>query len=181
MHRLRFTMNRAPVGKERPRVNTKTGQIYTPTKTVKYERELGKLARQKRIDYGASSFEPWPMRAGLYLVEVIPYVESNGAPDGDNVFKCVDGLNKILWDDDRYVAGAFAKPRISARPRVEYDIIAVPVSSIRMPIEDEHAMVRRARIRTGIISAAHGLEGDEDFDSVIAEIAALVDLARGTL
>ena len=181
MHRLRFTMNRAPVGKERPRVDRRSGRIYTPSKTAKFERDLGKLARQKRIEYGAASSDPWPMRASLYLVEVIPYVESNGAPDGDNVFKCVDGLNKILWDDDRYVAGAFAKPRISARPRVEYDIIAIPAASIRMPVAEEHAMVRRARIRTGIISAAHGLEGDEDFDSVIAEIAALVDLARGNM
>jgi Holliday junction resolvase RusA-like endonuclease len=173
-------MHQAPVGKERPRVG-KGGHIYTPAKTVKFERELGKLGKLKRIEYGLQNLEPWPMHAGLYMVEVIPYKEANGGPDGDNIFKCIDGLNKILWADDRYVSGAFAKPRISARPRVEYDIIAVPMGMVRLPVQEEHELLRRARLRASIISAARGLEEGEELDDVLRELTALVDLERGSL
>lgn len=177
MHRLRFTMHEAPVGKERPRLG-KGGVIYTPTKTRKFERRLGELGRQMRHEYAKSTGQIWPMHAGLYIVEVIPYTDSNAAPDGDNIFKCIDGLNKILWADDRYVSGTFAKPRISARPRIEYDVMAVSAASIRLPPAEEHAQLRLAKIRAGIISAGRGLEDGEPLEAVLGEIAALVDLAR---
>lgn len=38
--KYRFEIKERAIGKERPRVNTKTGEVYTPTKTSSFEEKV---------------------------------------------------------------------------------------------------------------------------------------------
>jgi len=110
-----FEMIGDPVGKARPRMNTRTGRAYTPTNTKLYEYSL----RQWFIrEY--PNFKPIESRVKVTIIayfsvpkstskkkkqqmlndEIYPTVK----PDTDNIAKSIlDSLNGIAYLDDKQV------------------------------------------------------------------------------
>lgn len=116
-----FVIPGPPVGKARPRFSRKSGTVYTPTKTVLYERKISKA-------YKAEGGEKYP--GGCYVrVQIRAYfpipklwsrakkelalsgdIRPGKKPDVDNIIKIVlDGLNGIAYDDDKQVVYASCK------------------------------------------------------------------------
>lgn len=118
---LKFAVMGEPIGKGRPRF-TRTGRVYTPTKTMEYENRIKQAAwsAMKR-----QSLEPTEKSVHLELAAYFPIPKSwtkkkkdqaiNGVlkpnkPDIDNILKAVlDGCNKIVYIDDAQVYSTRAK------------------------------------------------------------------------
>lgn len=104
------------LGPPRPKARARAcsnGKHVTPQKTRDYERLVGSIAgiqrpRQWRLD-------------GTYRVEVRAYFGNARCRDVDNVAKSVlDGLNRVLWHDDRQVVRVVSEKHIDRlRPRIE--------------------------------------------------------------
>lgn len=105
-----FTIPGRPHGKERPRAGQ--GRIYTPGKTVSFERQVGSLA---------APLFPAPFVGPVSLSVVATFAmpaswskrkraELRGCyhlqkPDSSNIVKAIeDGLNLIAYADDAQVA-----------------------------------------------------------------------------
>lgn len=108
-----FTIPGKPFGKERPRA-TRQGRIFTPARTVSFERKVGTIAQP----LFACPIEG-PVKLRVVATFEIPKswtkakrAAAQGAfhtqkPDGDNCLKAIkDGLNRIAWMDDSQVADA---------------------------------------------------------------------------
>ena len=119
--KVEFTVPGACQAKQRPRVNTKTGLIYTPGATHKYEKKV------RECYEGNYYFD------GEYiLVKIIFWFEipksynkekRQAAAEGflrpsrgdiDNYIKSIlDGLNKVAYSDDRYICHLEAEKRFT--------------------------------------------------------------------
>jgi Holliday junction resolvase RusA-like endonuclease len=86
-----------PRGKERPRYGR--GRVYTPNKTAAYERSLGWAAR---VAMGSRK----PLLGPLKVTVTAFVAKPVGKPDADNILKCLDSFNKIVWDDDSQIVDA---------------------------------------------------------------------------
>lgn len=101
-----------PQGKARPRFSRKSGTVYTPTQTKKYEKFI---AMKYRLAHGEK-------RTNFVMVDIIaifPIPKSwskrdkeaamrgiifPGKPDVDNIIKVVlDALNGVAYEDDKQV------------------------------------------------------------------------------
>lgn len=112
---MEFIVEVEPEGKARPRFSKKSGAVYTPPKTMKYERSI-------RMAFEAAGGETIP--AGCYVAITvdayfrIPKSYTKGKrlacqhnvnrpakkPDIDNVLKAVmDALNGAAYVDDKQV------------------------------------------------------------------------------
>ena len=116
-----------PVGKARPRV-TKSGRVYTPTKTMKAEVSIQDAAReamqgQQPLDgpvYVSAAFNmeipaSWTKtkRQQAGIGSVMPA----GKPDIDNLAKTIlDALNGIVYRDDSQVVQLAISKRYSDEP-----------------------------------------------------------------
>jgi Holliday junction resolvase RusA-like endonuclease len=106
-----------PVPKGRPKVAVRGNfpTIYTPKKTVNYEKDVAQLAR-----YAYKRNKPWdgPVAVSMIAFFGIPksrtktfkrealagYHYCDVQSDLDNVVKsALDGMNKIVYEDDRQV------------------------------------------------------------------------------
>lgn len=112
MKEVTFIVYGKPRGKARPRMNRRTGSVYTPKATADYEREIRKAYQEA----GGGLFDGVPV-----AIVVDCYFAPNKAlskrqkalirgkwythkPDGDNVLKSVlDALNGVAYKDDAYV------------------------------------------------------------------------------
>lgn len=105
----------APVGKQRPRM-TRRGAVYTPQRTVDYERAVRDACRQM-LPAG------WDPTAQYALVMRVYYGDRRRR-DLDNVIKSIsDGLNGVAWRDDSQVClVAAGRDYDAADPRVEVTI-----------------------------------------------------------
>lgn len=118
---MEFVVEGEPQGKARPRFSRRSGTVYTPSKTAKYEKEI----RQAYIAAGGKMIP-----AGSYVaVTVDAYFEipksytkrkrldcehninrPDKKPDIDNVVKVVlDALNKVAYADDKQVIGIICR------------------------------------------------------------------------
>ncbi len=114
---MEFIVEGEPQGKARPRFSRRSGTVYTPAKTAKYEKEI----RQSFLAAGGKMIP-----AGSYVaVTVDAYFKipksytkrkrlecehnikrPDKKPDIDNVLKAVlDALNKVAYADDKQVIG----------------------------------------------------------------------------
>lgn len=114
---MEFIVEGEPQGKARPRFSRRSGTVYTPAKTAKYEKEI----RQSFLAAGGKMIP-----AGSYVaVTVDAYfkipksytkrkrlecerniIRPDKKPDIDNVVKVVlDALNKVAYADDKQVIG----------------------------------------------------------------------------
>lgn len=106
-----------PRGKGRPRFNRKTGFAYTPTPTRNYEAAL-RMAMHDA--YGGRPPMEGPLKVVVEAVFTVPAswsgkkraaalagaIRPTGRPDGDNLLKCCDPGNKLLWHDDSQIVDA---------------------------------------------------------------------------
>lgn len=118
---MEFIVEGEPQGKARPRFSRRSGTVYTPAKTAKYEKEI----RQAFLDAGGKMIP-----AGSYVaVTVDAYfripksytkrkrlecehniIRPDKKPDIDNVLKVVlDALNKVAYKDDKQVIGVICR------------------------------------------------------------------------
>ena len=130
---LRFVIDGEPVPKARSRhriVFPKSGgkpftQEYTDAKTKAYEDRVRLLAKvaANGARWGWSDGD----RFSIVLRIVRTYWDKGG--DLDNVLKsCFDGMNGVIFADDRYVRafGAAFLPPDPKRPRVEVEVRRFP-------------------------------------------------------
>ena len=94
------------IGKQRPRANFRTGIIYTPSNTKKYERLIKSKVTQKVDGAIAIDLEchfKMPKWSNKKRKETVgkPTLKK---PDIDNITKIyLDALNKVAYDDDKQV------------------------------------------------------------------------------
>lgn len=128
MKQIIFTIKGDPKGKGRPRF-TKTGRVYTPAETTKYENLVALSYRNSAKGYKFTS----PVRVTVKAFHKPPKGKSkkvtedmlNGhilptkKPDADNVAKIIlDGLNHVAWDDDTQVVDMMVTKRYAEEPMV---------------------------------------------------------------
>lgn len=101
-------------GKGRPRL-TKSGHAFTDEKTRNYENLVKLLAMEAMKKAGVTATDK-PVKATINAFFEIPksYTKKKvqaiingeikpGKPDLDNIIKCIDGCNKIIFKDDMQV------------------------------------------------------------------------------
>lgn len=111
MNKVTFTIEGHPIGKQRARVAK--GHAYTPQKTRDYEALVSQCAA---LAMGA--LETFSGDVALSLRAFV----SGRSPDLDNIMKSVaDGMNGIVYEDDRQIASAFlSRAKVpKAQERVE--------------------------------------------------------------
>ena len=124
-----FVIHTEPVGKGRPRF-TRDGHAYTPERTRRFEAAVRAAALDfmKRMGTGRIPADipisvhvvacfriptSWTKRKKAAASEQIPRI------DVDNILKAVlDGMNGILFEDDRQVVKAVAEKRYEEEDRV---------------------------------------------------------------
>ena len=123
MKKFTFIVPGRPKGKGRPRMNRRTGQVYTPPATKKYESEV----RQAFLRQGGETFGAAPVMVEVEALFPMPVswskrdrAERDGTfcenkPDLDNITKvALDALNGVAWTDDKTVAVLVAQKRWTA-------------------------------------------------------------------
>nr|DAT25501.1 MAG TPA: Endodeoxyribonuclease RusA [Caudoviricetes sp.] len=128
MNRIEFTINGECVPKARPRFS-KFGHVYTTPKTRAYENIVKSTAIDNRVPCVTTA-----LRVELVIYKSIPKSFSKAKrkqanegkifpvvkPDIDNYVKSVlDGLNGVLFVDDKQIVDFRAVKRYSDNPRVE--------------------------------------------------------------
>lgn len=126
--RIEFTINGECVPKARPRFS-KFGHVYTTPKTRAYENIVKSTAIDNRVPCITTA-----LRVELIIYKSIPKSFSKKKrelanegkiypvvkPDIDNYVKAVlDGLNGVLFVDDKQIVDFRAVKRYSDSPRVE--------------------------------------------------------------
>lgn len=113
-----LTIDGRPVAKGRPRF-TKSGHVFTPPKTKEFEDRLKTAATEFMIHQQMAPLE-CPINAALIFNFAVPKSASKkrqaelmeqpytGRPDLDNLIKCIDAFNGILWKDDSQISSVFA-------------------------------------------------------------------------
>ena len=125
-----FEMIGEPVGKARPRMNTRTGRAYTPTNTKLYEYSL----RQWFIrEY--PYFVPIESRVKVTIIAYFGVPKSTSKkkaaemiagnisptkkPDADNIIKIVlDAMNNFAFKDDTQVTKLEIEKKYDNTPRI---------------------------------------------------------------
>jgi Holliday junction resolvase RusA-like endonuclease len=107
-----FRVEGKPQGKGRPRtaVRGHHATLYTPKKTVAYEKQIAQAARlvfkgephAGPVSLRVDIVMPWPAATSKAKLKTTPYATVK--PDIDNVIKAVaDGLNGVVWVDDAQI------------------------------------------------------------------------------
>lgn len=119
------------VGKARPRMNTRTGKAYTPTKSKYYEYLVKKFFFEKYRDSQISSEEAIRLTINVYMEipKSVSKTKKNKMledeikpikkPDIDNIAKAIlDGLNKLAYHDDTQVVELIIRKYYAENPSV---------------------------------------------------------------
>lgn len=118
---MEFVVEGEPQGKARPRFSRRSGTVYTPAKTAKYEKEIrdsflaagGKLIPEGSyvlvtIDAYFEIPKSYTKRKRLACERNINRPDKK--PDIDNVLKVVlDALNGVAYVDDKQVIGVICR------------------------------------------------------------------------
>lgn len=124
-----FEITEKAVGKQRPRFNTITKTMYTPTATRNFEEKarmsfVNKYNIEKEPSYEAFSvkiiaiFKPIKSIGKKIANELIgkPYTKK---PDADNIAKCIlDALNGLVYKDDNQVTELIIKKEYGLENKV---------------------------------------------------------------
>lgn len=116
-----------PKGKARPRFVRATGAAFTPAETRRYESAL-RFAGQEAM--GSRPPADGALVVSVLAVFPIPaswsrkkradatdgQVRPTTRPDADNLLKMLDGLNEVVWRDDRQIVDARVTKRYGERP-----------------------------------------------------------------
>lgn len=118
------------VGKARPRMNTRTGRAYTPTKTKLYE-----YALRQWFCMNYPNFKQIENRIKVTIVAYFDIPKSTGKkketemlnqsisptkkPDIDNITKIVlDSMNKFAFKDDTQVTKLEVEKKYATEPKI---------------------------------------------------------------
>ncbi len=112
---ITFVVPGLPQGKGRPRASTIGGKVrmFTPARTVSYEAQLKHFAHEAMRAAGldpmvgplaVSVLAAWPKAASWSKKKAAATRWHTSRPDADNIVKCLDGLNGVVWQDDAQVA-----------------------------------------------------------------------------
>ena len=125
-----FEMLGSIQGKARPRMNTRTGRAYTPTKTKLYEYSL-----RQWFCMNYPNFKPIEGRVKVSIIAYFEIPKSTSKkkeaemlaniisptkkPDADNIVKIVlDAMNKFAFKDDTQVTKLEIEKKYSRTPRI---------------------------------------------------------------
>jgi len=119
---ITFKIPITPVAKGRPRM-TKTGRVYTPAKTVAYEKQVAIAAKGRchkviegPVQLSLVFYLPRPKYMDKPKYPTAGAVRHTVKPDLDNLIKAIkDALNGIAWKDDCQVYSVVAKKFYAAR------------------------------------------------------------------
>lgn len=125
-----------PIGKGRPRFIRKTGHAYTPERTRNYETNL-RLAAQDAMN-GAEPLSG-PLAVTVRALFPVPLSWSRkkreaalagllahtSKPDWENIGKSLDGLNEIVWRDDKQIVDGRVIKAYSARPALRIEVVEI--------------------------------------------------------
>ncbi len=107
-----FSVSGTPVPKERPRKG-KGGNFYTPERTRIWEQEVGWSAKERMIG------RPRLFDGDLQVTIAFSLPDDKIARDLDNLSKSVlDGMNKIVYHDDRQITRLHLSKRVSSKPGI---------------------------------------------------------------
>lgn len=127
---MKIVIDGKPMGKQRPRFNTKTGHTYTPDKTVNYENWVKLCWREQTKGEKLTG----AIKADLKVFYPIPKTTSKKKrkfmlaglerptkkPDIDNIAKVIlDSLNGLAYDDDKQIVFCAINKWYGENPRVE--------------------------------------------------------------
>lgn len=111
-----FEIKEKAIGKQRPRYSSKTGRMYTPTKTSSFEEKVKWAFKSKyNIEKELSTkpfkakitaiFEPPKSISKKKKDELLSKVDYTKKPDADNIAKIIlDSLNGLAYKDDSQVS-----------------------------------------------------------------------------
>lgn len=133
--KVNFTIDGEPVGKARPRMNTRIGKAYTPDKTRIYE-DYTKLLYKSQVKHYFEGYVKLTVKAFYGIAKSdskkIKEQKSNNIlrpskkPDIDNVMKLIaDSLNEIAYKDDTQIVEMQGMKFYSNKPRVEVTIESI--------------------------------------------------------
>lgn len=132
-----FTVEGAPVGKQRPRVCLRGNRAhaFTPKKTEDYERTVSLRAKEAMLKGGIGMYsDKVALTVGITAYFPVPSSWSKAKreraltgelahitkPDIDNVCKAVmDGMSGIVYGDDKQINKIECGKAYSENPRVE--------------------------------------------------------------
>lgn len=132
--RYELEINESITGKARPRMNTRTGRAYTPTKTKNHEFLIRQLFIIKYPDFEPieerikikiiAFFELPKKRSKLSEAEMLANIVSPvKKPDIDNIAKIIlDSLNKFAYLDDTQVTKLEIEKRYARSPKINVEI-----------------------------------------------------------
>ena len=110
-----FIVDCRPQGKARPRFSRKSGVVYTPAKTAKYEKAIAKayieaggkcIPADCYVSVDVCAFFPIPKSYSKAKRQacIDRDLRPDKKPDIDNIIKSVlDALNGIAYEDDKQV------------------------------------------------------------------------------
>jgi len=122
-----------PKGKGRPRFVRATGHAFTPAATRSYEAAL-RLAAQDvmgdraplsgplRVIVAASFAIPRSWSKRKRLDALVGTLRPTVKPDLDNLLKCLDALNGVVFDDDKQVVDATVLKTYADRPELTVQV-----------------------------------------------------------
>jgi Holliday junction resolvase RusA-like endonuclease len=127
-----------PKGKGRPRISTRNGfaRAYTPEPTRNYEAALRMAAQASMAGYKlfegpvavivvAALSIPATMSKGKRLMALSGALHPTKKPDADNIFKCLDALNGVVWTDDKNIVQADFRKIYSDAPHLTIQVRAI--------------------------------------------------------
>lgn len=116
-----------PMSKQRPRFVRKTGAVFTPKETRDREHAIGQYV-------WAQGWRKPPEPELAFGVRAVFYVPDQQRKDVDNMLKLVlDGLNKVIWEDDSQVGEVMGWKREDAEnPRTELVVYSLGYPAKRM-------------------------------------------------
>jgi Holliday junction resolvase RusA-like endonuclease len=130
---IEFEFFEKPVGKSRPKFNSKTRKTYTPEKTKFYEKKLGLLVYDYINRKGITKFSKGiPLEISVFSFYAIPkstnkenrekmlsgLIRPCVKPDSDNVLKLIlDALNGIAYHDDNQICNIIFSKKYDEIPR----------------------------------------------------------------
>ena len=113
--KYQFEIKEKAIGKQRPRYSSKTGRMYTPTKTSTFEEKVKWAFKSKyNIETEPSErpfkakitavFEPAKSLSKKKKEELLFKINYTKKPDADNIAKIIlDSLNGLVYKDDSQV------------------------------------------------------------------------------
>lgn len=125
-----------PQGKARPRFSRRSGAVYTPTKTMDYEKVIKNLCMVSNVRFSEEK---------VLVAEIVAYfaipksvskkkhqamlsgeIRPNKKPDLDNIAKVVlDSANGVLYSDDKQIVHLVVDKFYSENPRIELTVFEI--------------------------------------------------------